>query len=103
MITRLFVQNYAIIEQIEVTFESGLNVITGETGAGKSIAIEALGLALGERGNTDMVRRDTEKILVECEAQVSDIKQPVIEAILKEESIPLELILPLKWLQSPVA
>jgi len=90
MITRLFVQNYAIIEQIEVTFESGLNVITGETGAGKSIAIEALGLALGERGNTDMVRRDTEKILVECEAQVSDIKQPVIEAILKEESIPLE-------------
>ncbi len=90
MITRLFIQNYAIIEQIEVTFESGLNVITGETGAGKSIAIEALGLALGERGNTDMVRRETDKILVECEAQVSEIKRPVIESLLKTESIPLE-------------
>lgn len=90
MITRLFVQNYAIIEQIEVTFQEGLNIITGETGAGKSIAIEALGLALGERGNTDMVRRGADRILVECEATVSDVKKPVIDQILKSESIPTE-------------
>ncbi|MGZ5286001.1 MAG: AAA family ATPase, partial [Flavisolibacter sp.] len=47
MLSRLSIQNYAIIEQLDVDFSTGLNIITGETGAGKSILVGALGLILG--------------------------------------------------------
>ncbi|MCF7802796.1 MAG: DNA repair protein RecN [Candidatus Marinimicrobia bacterium] len=90
MITRLIVENFAIIDRIEVTFQEGFNVITGETGAGKSIVIEALGLALGERGNTDMIRTGTNRTIVECEASVSDTQRPQIQSILEAEDIPGE-------------
>jgi DNA repair protein RecN (Recombination protein N) len=56
MLTRLQVRNFAIIDQIEVEFGAGLTVVTGETGAGKSILVDALGLVLGERGGTGLVR-----------------------------------------------
>jgi DNA repair protein RecN (Recombination protein N) len=54
MLQRLHIQNYAIIDEISIDFSSGLNIITGETGAGKSILMGALSLILGERsgGNT---------------------------------------------------
>jgi DNA repair protein RecN (Recombination protein N) len=49
MLSRLYISNYAIISEVEISFTKGLNIITGETGAGKSILVGALGLILGER------------------------------------------------------
>jgi len=96
MITRLYVENFAIIDRIEVSFQPGFNVITGETGAGKSIVIEALGLALGERGNTDMIRTGMNRTIVECEVAISDGRQNEIRNILESEDIPAEFPLILR-------
>lgn len=90
MIVRLFIENYAIIDQVEVEFRPGFNVLTGETGAGKSIAIEALGLALGERGNTDVIRSGTDRAIVECEVEIPEVRRAEIVSILKDEGIPEE-------------
>ncbi|MCK9408642.1 MAG: DNA repair protein RecN [Bacteroidetes bacterium] len=65
MLKNLLIKNYALIEEISVDFSSGLTIITGETGAGKSILIDALGLLLGERASTDMIRTGAEKAIVE--------------------------------------
>ncbi len=65
MLKTLFIKNYALIEELNVEFERGLNIITGETGAGKSIIIDALSLVLGERADTDSVRKGAEKAVVE--------------------------------------
>ncbi len=65
MIKSLLIQDYALIEKIEVEFKSGLNIITGETGAGKSILIDAMGLLLGERASSDVIRKGAEKSVVE--------------------------------------
>ena len=52
----LRIRNLAVIESVEVEFEPGFNVLTGETGAGKSIVVEAVGLLLGARASSDLVR-----------------------------------------------
>jgi DNA repair protein RecN (Recombination protein N) len=65
MLKTLLIQNYALIEQLSVEFSSGLVIITGETGAGKSIIIDALGLVLGERASTETVRTGADKAVVE--------------------------------------
>ncbi len=67
MLKRLYIQDYAIIDRVEVVFDDGLNVLTGETGAGKSILIGAFGLLLGEHFNTDFIRKGAEKTIVEGE------------------------------------
>lgn len=66
MLKTLLIKNYALIEEVEVEFESGLNIITGETGAGKSILIDALSLVLGDRASSDVIRRGAEKAVVEA-------------------------------------
>ena len=65
MLRSLQIRDYALIEQLEVEFESGLNIITGETGAGKSILLGALGLILGERASTEAVRTGARKAVIE--------------------------------------
>jgi DNA repair protein RecN (Recombination protein N) len=65
MLKTLLIKDYALIENIEVNFGKGLNIITGETGAGKSILIDAMGLLLGERASTEVVRRGSDKSIVE--------------------------------------
>ncbi|MCX6174523.1 MAG: DNA repair protein RecN [Ignavibacteriales bacterium] len=65
MLKTLLIKDYALIENIEVEFGKGLNIITGETGAGKSILIDAMGLLLGERASTEVVRKGSEKSVVE--------------------------------------
>ncbi|MDP1678153.1 MAG: DNA repair protein RecN [Bacteroidota bacterium] len=75
MLKNLLIKNYALIEEISVDFSSGLTIITGETGAGKSILIDALGLLLGERASTEMIRTGAEKAIVEGVFLVKGIKQ----------------------------
>ena len=61
MLNRLTVKNFAIIEDIDITLENGLTVLTGETGAGKSLIIDTIDLLLGERASTEMIRNGKEK------------------------------------------
>jgi DNA repair protein RecN (Recombination protein N) len=65
MLKSLKVKDYALIESVEVEFSAGLNIITGETGAGKSILIDALGLLLGERASSEVIRTGAGKAIVE--------------------------------------
>ena len=57
MLTTLTIKNYAIIDKLELEFANGLTAITGETGAGKSIILGALGLVLGDRADTDSIKQ----------------------------------------------
>ncbi|MBN1998484.1 DNA repair protein RecN [candidate division KSB1 bacterium] len=69
MLKSLYAKNFILIEQIRVEFDQGLNIITGETGAGKSILLGALGAILGDRLNKDVVRGGAEKAVIEAEFQ----------------------------------
>lgn len=75
MLKTLSIKNYALIDELEIEFGSGLNIITGETGAGKSIIIDALNLILGERAAQDEVRSGTEKSVVEGVFTISGNKK----------------------------
>ncbi len=93
MLKTLHIKDYALIEQIEVEFDSGLNIITGETGAGKSILIDAMSLLLGERASTEVVRKGAAKSIVEGIFEVEANKK--VKTILNENEIDFlpELIL----------
>ena len=64
MLSELYIENLAVIEKTTVRFAQGLTVLSGETGAGKSILIDAINLVLGQRSNRDLVRTGAEKALV---------------------------------------
>ena len=64
MLTKLTISNYALIDRLEVDFKKGLTIITGETGAGKSIIMGALSLILGERADSKSVRDKSKKSVV---------------------------------------
>ena len=66
MLTSLHIQNYALIEDLTAPFPNGLVILTGETGAGKSIIIDALGLVIGERASVEGVRAGAERAVVEA-------------------------------------
>ena len=66
MLSRLYISNYALIDQLEINFQTGLTIITGETGAGKSILLGALSLILGERADAKAMRNTTKKTIVEA-------------------------------------
>src|SRR5215510_11140247 len=88
MLTKLAIQNYAIIDQLELDFSRKLTVITGETGAGKSIVMEALSLALGERADTTVLFDKSKKCTVEAEFDIRklDLKNFFEENDLDEEA-----------------
>ena len=85
MIKSLLIQDYALIEKIEVEFKSGLNIITGETGAGKSILIDAMSLLLGERASSEVIRKGAEKSIVEGIFEVEKNKK--VKAFLNENEL----------------
>lgn len=72
MLKHLSVQNYALIDQLEVEFSDGLTIITGETGAGKSILLGALGLIAGSRADTQALQDKTKKCFVEASFNIKD-------------------------------
>lgn len=87
MLQLLKIQNYAIIKQTEIRFEKGLNIITGETGAGKSILMGALGLILGERADTKVLLPGSEKLVVEG---VFEVNNPELQYLLEENELDSE-------------
>ncbi len=93
MLKSLHIKDYALIDTIDVEFGKGLNIITGETGAGKSILIDAMGLLLGERASTEVVRKDAAKSIVEGFFNVESNKK--VKRLLEENQIDFfpELIL----------
>jgi DNA repair protein RecN (Recombination protein N) len=62
MLTELYIRNFAIIDELRLQFVNGFNVLTGETGAGKSIILDAMMLVLGERADTTFVRAGSETL-----------------------------------------
>ena len=70
MLTTLHIENYALIERLDITFEGGFSVITGETGAGKSILLGAIGLLLGQRADVKAIRRGATKCIIEAHFEV---------------------------------
>jgi DNA repair protein RecN (Recombination protein N) len=71
MLKTLTIKNYALIEELTVEFSSGLVIITGETGSGKSIIIDALGLILGARSSADVVRKGSDRAVIEGTFQIA--------------------------------
>lgn len=88
MLVELIVENYAVVEQIRARFHHGLNLLTGETGSGKSIVVDSLGLLFGARASSEAVRTGADK------ARISGIfsapSDPALDAILHEAGLELE-------------
>ena len=74
MLTELRIRNFAIIESVTLPLAEGFNVLSGETGAGKSIIVGALGLLLGERASADLIRSGAEKATVEGVFDVTKVR-----------------------------
>lgn len=81
MLHNLHVKNLALIEEAEVDFSRGLNILSGETGAGKSIIIGSIGIAIGEKVSKDMIRNDADYALVELVFSVGDEVRKKLEAM----------------------
>jgi len=79
MLQSLYIKNYILIDELRLEFKSGFSVFTGETGAGKSILIDAIGLIMGERFSSDLIRHDTDKSILEA---VFSTSSPKINEIL---------------------
>lgn len=82
MLTALYIKNYALIDELNVQFNNGLTIITGETGAGKSILLGGLGLVLGKRADLSQVKHTDEKCIIEATFDIAnyDLK-PVFESL----------------------
>lgn len=84
MLKNLFIKDYVLIDSLNIQFENGLNVITGETGAGKSIIIDAMNLLIGERASTDLIRKGSDKAIIEGIFDVTE-NQKIKSYFLKNE------------------
>ena len=88
MLVSMTVRNIALIEQLNIEFHRGLHVLTGETGAGKSIVVDSLNLALGERADRGLIRSGAEKASVEALVDISAC--PQVQSLLTEQSLEAE-------------
>lgn len=87
MIKSLYIKNFTIIDEIEVLFNRGLNILTGETGAGKSILIDAIDTAFGARASKELIKTGAQKATIELSIELSD-SFPI--SVLEENGIELE-------------
>ncbi|MBD3609081.1 MAG: AAA family ATPase [Gammaproteobacteria bacterium] len=71
MLTHIHIKDFAIVDEVELDLQRGMTVLTGETGAGKSILLDALGLTLGDRADSDMVRHGCERAEISVDFEVS--------------------------------
>ena len=87
MLTEIRIENFAIIDKLELEFSSGLIIFTGETGAGKSIIMDALEMLLGGRADATILRADAERASVEGIFKLSQSSQESVNEILKREDL----------------
>ena len=87
MLRSLYIQNYALIEKLDIRFETGFSVITGETGAGKSIILGAIGLLLGQRADVKAIRQGASKCIIEARFDISAYH---MEAFFEENELEYE-------------
>ncbi len=88
MLLDLVVENYAVVERVRVRFHAGLNLLTGETGSGKSIVVDALGLVLGGRASADMVRSDADRARISAIFEAP--QQPACRTLLEDAGVLVE-------------
>lgn len=87
MLSELRIENFAIIDKLEIIFQPGLIVFTGETGAGKSIIIDAVELLLGGRADPTMIRSGAERALIEARFEIPEDTDLTIQGILRREDL----------------
>src|SRR6056297_549801 len=85
MIRSLYIKDFALIEELDVQFENGLNILTGQTGAGKSIIIGALNMILGERADTDVIRQGADKAISEATIEIG--RDEFLADLLEENAV----------------
>lgn len=85
MIQTLYIKDFALIDELEVSFQEGLNILTGQTGAGKSIIIGALNMILGERADTDVIRQGADKAIAEAIIKTGNNEE--IAKLLEENAV----------------
>src|SRR5512146_2515509 len=85
VLVELRLENYAVIDNLAVEFASGLNLLTGETGAGKSILIDALSLLLGEKASSEIIRSGADKAVVSAVFEVENNK--AVEQVLETNGL----------------
>ena len=90
MLSELRLENYAVIDNVAVEFASGLNLLTGETGAGKSILIDALGLLLGDKASSEVIRTGAERAVVSAVFESEGAALGAIEEILESNGLDVE-------------
>ncbi|WP_405233438.1 DNA repair protein RecN [Lentisalinibacter salinarum] len=88
MLKRIHIRNFAIIDEIELDLGAGMTALTGETGAGKSILIDALGLILGDRGSAEVVRQGAKRAEISAEFEIDGMAE--VETWLEEQSLDLD-------------
>lgn len=87
MLRELRIKNFAIIDEVGLELKSGLNILTGETGAGKSIILNALGLIAGERGSADIIRNGEDEAVVEA---LFDYAPPAVQSLLQDAGFEID-------------
>lgn len=85
MLEKLFIKNYLIIKEAELNFTKGLNILTGETGAGKTIILDALSLILGERADYSIIKNEKEKLVIEGNFRIGNNRK--VKKFLKEKEL----------------
>src|SRR5688500_15720663 len=87
MIEKLSIKNFLLLKNIEIDLSKGFNIITGDTGAGKSILIGVLNLLIGGRGDYSIISKNKEKMIIEGVIKISGNNKSVINKILKDNDI----------------
>ncbi len=87
MLVELRLENYAVIDNVAVEFASGLNLLTGETGAGKSILIDALALLLGEKASPEVIRTGMDRAVISCAFSIEELSKKRVATILETNGI----------------
>ena len=90
MLSELSIFNFALIDSLNIEFNKGLNILTGETGAGKSIIIDALGLVLGQRANRENIRQGKDRMIVEALFDISPKNKKQVNNFLENRGIDIE-------------
>jgi DNA repair protein RecN (Recombination protein N) len=85
MIQSLYIKDFALIDELEVSFQEGLNILTGQTGAGKSIIVGALNMILGERADTEVIRQGADKAIAEAIIEIGEYEE--VNKLLEENAV----------------